>query len=107
MHEPDKEPETGFVDQKRFTVQWIANISLGCAGLTIIGMLLSLLFGKLFYLVLSLSGILLAAWAIHLAKKLPDERIRTTGVISITINIVLFIIVLIITIFFREAVMSL
>jgi hypothetical protein len=107
MHEPDKFPDNKIISEQRFTAQWIANISLICAAFTIIGMILALFSGKKLFFALSAIGIALAIWAIRWGSRIPDERVRVTGTLSVILNAVLFIVLMVIYLFVKEAGMAL
>ena len=106
MHQPDQFPTNRIITEERFTAQWIANISLVCGAFTIIGMVLALVSGRNFFFTMSIVGIALAIWALRWGKRIPDERVRVTGSVSLVLNGVLFFILLIIYLFVKEAGMA-
>lgn len=107
MHERDRPPDTRFITDERFVVQWMANISLILGALTIIGALLALISSKSVFLLLSALGIILAFISMRLARRIPDERARVTAVMSLILNIVVFFITLVVYLFVKEAAMAL
>ena len=104
MHEPDKDPDTSIISDKRWTVQWMANISLfGGVGLSVLGALLSVVSGRAVFYAVAVATIVFAALTMKLAKDIPDERARGTAALAIVLNVLLFIIALMLFIFFKEA----
>ncbi|MBN1275044.1 hypothetical protein JXA12_02030 [Candidatus Woesearchaeota archaeon] len=106
MHEPDKEPEAKLVGTDPFSAQIIANVSLVCGALTIIGLLLAFASGRGIFLGLAVIGIALAVIAERRGKENRDERARTTAVIAIILNVALFLALLFVFLFFKEASMA-
>lgn len=103
MHEPDKAPNTTLINDKQFTVQWMANIGLFAGtALSLLGAILSLVSGMRFYLV-SFVTIIFCVVTAQLASKVPAERARSTAALGIVINIILFIVIAILFIFVKEA----
>ena len=104
MHEPDKEPNTNIITNKRMTAQWMSQIALFIGlGLSIIGALLAILSGLFGFFLFSLPGIILAMITMEYSSRIPDERARNKAALAIILNIVLFFVLFIIFIFVKEA----
>ena len=104
MHEPDKLQDTHIISDKRMTAQWMSQIALfGGFGLSIIGALLAIFTSLFGFFLFSVPGIIFAIITMEYAKNIPDERARNKAVFAIILNIILFLLLFFIFIFFREA----
>ena len=104
MHEPDKEPDTRIIQNKRSAAEWLAVISFfGGTALTIIGSLLALLGGMPGFFLIVILGIGSAVTAMIWGGNLGDERAHTTATNALVLNAAVFLLVFLLYIFFKEA----
>lgn len=103
VHERDKFPGTSMDSGNQETIlTWVGIASLIFALFSLIGLILSAVFGKTTFMIVSLIGGICGLVTMKLSEKFELKRPHVVGVVGLLLNIVFVLIGFILVIFVKE-----
>lgn len=105
-HQRDKAPDDSLIKNKKYFIQWMANISMILGIIPLIGIVFSFILGTGIFIISAIIGLGFAITAINLSQQHRIERARWIAVVGLTLNSIVIFISIIIGIFFKEIFMT-